>query len=119
MHIPTLRHIDDDQCRHFLSAVELVGQRWSAAILLALHRGDTRFSDVRASVIGISDRMLAVRLKELVGDGLVERTIIPTTPVQVRYGLTPRGADLLGSLQPLVQWGQRWNDQPAEAATAS
>ncbi len=108
----TFPHIDDEQCRHFLSAVDLVGQRWRPAILLALSRGATRFSEVRGSIAGISDRMLAVRLKELVADGLVERTIIPTTPVQVRYGLSERGVDLLGSLQPLVQWGHRWLEEP-------
>ncbi|PJJ73399.1 DNA-binding HxlR family transcriptional regulator [Diaminobutyricimonas aerilata] len=114
--IPAYQQIDDEQCRHFLSAVDLVGQRWSGAILLALARGATRFSDVRANVAGISDRMLAVRLKTLAADGLVERTIIPTTPVQVRYGLTESGAELLESLQPLTQWAHRWNPEPVVEA---
>lgn len=105
-------HIDDEQCRRFLSAVELVGERWTAAILLALSRGAVRFSEVRASVAGISDRMLAVRLRSLTDDGLVERSIIPTTPVQVRYALTERGAALLEALQPLVHFGRRFPDAP-------
>ena len=103
-----LEHIDDEQCRRFLSAVELVGKRWSSGILLALARGATRFSEILAMVDGLSDRLLAQRLRELEGSGLLERTVIPTTPVQVRYALTDRGADLLHSLQPLVGWGQRW-----------
>lgn len=103
-----LHHIDDALCRSFLASVELVGKRWSSGILLALARGATRFSEVLAVVDGLSDRLLAQRLKELEASGLLERTVIPTTPVQVRYALTERGEDLLRSLQPLVHWGQRW-----------
>ena len=103
-----LHHIDDDACRRFLSSVELVGKRWSSGILLALFRGSTRFSEVLGMVDGLSDRLLAQRLKELEGAGLVERTVIPSTPVQVRYALTQRGDELIRSLQPLAQWGHRW-----------
>lgn len=100
--------IDDDECRRASGVVELVGRRWSSAILFALARGATRFGEVLAAVAGLSDRMLAVRLKELERAGLVERTVEPTTPVSVRYGLTPRGRDLMAALQPLVRYGQRW-----------
>lgn len=103
-----LQHIDDDLCRSFLASVELVGKRWSSGILLALTRGATRFSEILAMVDGLSDRLLAQRLRELEASGLLERTVIPTTPVQVRYALTDRGRDLLQSLQPLVGWGLRW-----------
>ena len=103
-----LHHIDDAACRRFLSSVELVGKRWSSGILLALFRGAARFSEVLAVVDGLSDRLLAQRLKELEAAGLVERSVIATTPVQVRYALTDRGDDLIRSLQPLAQWGHRW-----------
>lgn len=100
--------IDDDQCRRATSVVELVGRRWSSAILLALARGAERFGEVLALVSGLSDRMLAVRLRELEHAGLVDRVVEPTTPVTIRYRLTARGRDLLASLQPLVRYGQRW-----------
>ena len=103
-----LHHINDDLCRSFFASVELVGKRWSSGILLALFRGATRFSEVLAVVDGLSDRLLAQRLKELEGAGLVERSVIPSTPVQVRYALTQRGDELIQSLQPLAQWGHRW-----------
>jgi DNA-binding HxlR family transcriptional regulator len=107
--IPRLHQIDDDLCRRYLaSSVELVGKRWSSAILLAISQGATRFSEITASVTGLSDRLLAQRAKELEQAGLVNREVIATTPVQVRYTLTERGRDLLESLQPLAQWGQRW-----------
>ena len=100
--------IDDDECQRATGIVELVGRRWSSAILLALARGAERFGEVLALVIGLSDRMLSVRLRELEQAGLVDRIVEPTTPVSIRYRLSVRGRDLLASLQPLVRYGQRW-----------
>ena len=57
------KQIDDEQCRLFHASVELIGRRWSSAILLALSRGAYRFSEIHASVPGLSDRMLAQRLR--------------------------------------------------------
>ncbi len=104
----TWQHIDDDQCRRFASSVELIGKRWSSGILLAVAQGATRFSEITATVTGLSDRLAAQRLKELERDLLIERHVIATTPVQVRYAITQRGQDLLDSLQPLVGWGQKY-----------
>ncbi len=104
--------IDDDECRRATAIVERVGRRWNSGILLALARGATRFSEIAASVDGLSDRMLAARLRELEQMGLVDRIVEPTTPVSVRYRLTVRGQDLLAALQPLVGYGQRWEPAP-------
>jgi DNA-binding HxlR family transcriptional regulator len=111
------KHIDDDQCRLFQDSVELIGRRWSSAILLAVARGARRFSEIHASVPGLSDRMLAQRLRELSAAELLARDVVPSTPVQVTYRLTPRGRELITALQPLVRWGLRWHgeDQQAEA----
>ncbi|MWB98206.1 transcriptional regulator [Agromyces sp. MMS17-SY077] len=98
-------HIDDEACRRFQSSVETVGRRWSSGILLALARGANRFSEIVAAVDGLSDRMAAVRLRELEAAALVIRTVVPTTPVQVRYALTPRGRSLMAAMTPLVRWG--------------
>jgi DNA-binding HxlR family transcriptional regulator len=100
-------HIDDVDCRSFQDALELVGRRWTGAILLAGVRGARRFGEYRALVAGISDRLLAQRLKELEADGLVVRTVIPSTPVQIRYALSSDGEELMSALQPLVDWGHR------------
>jgi DNA-binding HxlR family transcriptional regulator len=102
--------INDADCRLFQQSLELVGKRWSSAILLAIANGETRFGEIVASVPGLSDRLLSVRLKELEHAGLIERKVIASTPVQVRYGLTERGIDLISSLQPLVDYGHRWED---------
>ena len=104
----TWQHIDDAECLRFASSIELIGKRWSSGILLAIAQGATRFSEITATVTGLSDRLLAQRLKELERDLLIERQVIATTPVQVRYVATQRGQDLLNSLQPLVGWGQKY-----------
>jgi len=103
-----LRAINDAECRRFSSSIELVGKRWSSGIMLALERGAERFGEILTAVDGLSDRLLAQRLKELEAADLVVREVIPSTPVQVRYRLTARGSDLMSSLQPLVDWSHRW-----------
>ena len=108
LQLPVVHRIDDNECLRLLGSVELVGKRWSSAILLALARGAERFSDIPAVVPGLSDRMLAQRLKELETSGLLEREVIASTPVQVRFRLTASGHDLITSLQPLAAWGQKW-----------
>ena len=108
MYVRAKARISDQECRRFQSSLELVGKRWSSGILLAVAQGATRFTEIVAAVSGLSDRLLAQRVRELQAAGLLERQVIATTPVQVRYHLTDRGADLIRSLQPLVAWGERW-----------
>jgi DNA-binding HxlR family transcriptional regulator len=97
--------LDEAECRGFQKAIELVGRRWTGAILLALSRGAGRFGEILAMVEGLSDRLLSQRLKELEAERLVERTVVPTTPVQVRYALSDHGRELMIAMQPLVNWG--------------
>ncbi|MFC5501311.1 winged helix-turn-helix transcriptional regulator [Lysinimonas soli] len=99
--------IDDEVCRGFQRHLEVVGRRWNSAILLAGARGATRFTEYRAMIAGISDRLLTQRLTELQAEGLVERTVLPTTPVLVQYRLTPMGRDLMRLLQPLVAFDRQ------------
>jgi DNA-binding HxlR family transcriptional regulator len=103
--------INEDECRRFQVAAELAGKKWTASILMAAARGAKRFSEYRSIVLGVSDRLLSVRLRELEREQLLVRTVIATTPVQVRYSLTPRGMELIQGLQPLVHWGNRWGDE--------
>jgi DNA-binding HxlR family transcriptional regulator len=97
--------IDDDLCRGFQQHLEIVGRRWTSAILLAGMRGATRFSEYRAMIDGISDRLLIQRLKELETEGFMRRTVLPTTPVTIRYELTDKARELMRILQPLALWG--------------
>jgi DNA-binding HxlR family transcriptional regulator len=95
-------------CPHFHAAIELVGKRWSGAILAALTDGPCRFGELTDGVPGMSDRLLSQRLRELEGEGLVERTVEAGAPVRVSYSLTEKGADLSPALGELGAWGRRW-----------
>jgi DNA-binding HxlR family transcriptional regulator len=100
-------------CNAVQHAADLVGQRWAAAILNAARHGARRFTEYRAAVTGISDKVLAQRLRDLEAQGLIERTVIPSTPVQVRYALTPDGDELLTLLLPIVAWVHRRTFRPS------
>ncbi|SFJ28979.1 DNA-binding transcriptional regulator, HxlR family [Amycolatopsis sacchari] len=104
--VPAFEHIDDERCRGFQDAVELVGRKWTGGILLAGVRGAQRFVEYRAMVAGISDRLLAQRLRELEAEELIERVVVPTTPVLVTYHPTERARSLMSALQPLVRWSE-------------
>ena len=101
-------------CPHFHHAIELIGARWSGAIIRALLSGVTRFSDLTAAIPGLSDRMLSERLKELEAEGVVERCVTPSTPVRVDYRLTEKGRDLAGVVESISVWSDVWL-QPAKA----
>ena len=97
-------HIDEAACRQFQSSLEFAGRKWNGAILLAGVRGARRFSEYRAAVTGISDRLLASRLRELESEGLIERHVRPTTPVSISYSPSAAGLELIELLQPLLDW---------------
>src|SRR5256885_8082090 len=78
-------------CSRFHYAMELIGRRWSGAIISVLLRGPQCFNEMLAAVPGLSDRLLTERLRELEAEGLVERTVLPGPPVRVSYELTESG----------------------------
>src|SRR5437867_1651716 len=81
-------------CPRFHHAVELIGRRWSGAILNAMLPGSQCFNELLATVPGLSDRLLTERLRELEVEGLVRRSVIPGPPVRVSYEMTEAGKDL-------------------------
>ena len=95
-------------CSLYHRAVELIGKRWTGAILLVLMDGPLRFSQVKALVPDLSDRLLSERMKELEARGIVERRVQEGSPVRVEYELTERGRDLRDALLQLKAWGDRW-----------
>ena len=96
-------------CPHFHAAIELIGKRWTGAIVSALTEGPLRFGELARAVPGLSDRLLSQRLRELEEEGLVEREVEAGTPVRVTYSLTEKGAALRPVMQELKQWARRWN----------
>jgi DNA-binding HxlR family transcriptional regulator len=97
-------------CARFHQAVELIGRRWSGAVIQLLLQGRSRYGELRASIPDISDRMLSERLRELEEAGIVIRTVVPETPVRVEYDLTEKGRALQPSLNAIGAWAERWVD---------
>jgi len=102
-------------CPRFHRAVELIGRRWSGAIVRAMLGGATRFGEICSAVPGLSDRLLSERLKELAAEGIVTRVVYPETPVRIEYQLTERGQSLAPALEAISGWADRWLAEDAEA----
>ncbi|MCL2418291.1 MAG: helix-turn-helix transcriptional regulator [Conexibacteraceae bacterium] len=95
-------------CPFYHEAIELVGRRWTGAILRVLMDGPMRFSEIGQAVPALSDRLLSERMKELEARGMVQRTVHPGPPVRVEYALSKMGRDLGPVLIQMQEWGQRW-----------
>jgi DNA-binding HxlR family transcriptional regulator len=95
-------------CGLYHRAVELVGKRWTGAILEVLLDGPLRFSEVRGLVPDLSDRLLSERLKELEAEGIVERRVDAGAPIRVDYALTEKGRALEPALSALKVWARDW-----------
>lgn len=95
-------------CPHFHAAIELIGKRWTGAIVCALTEGPLRFGELARAVPGLSDRLLSRRLRELEGEGLVERQVEGGSPVRVTYSLSEAGAELGPAIAELKAWARRW-----------
>lgn len=101
-------HQDTAVCQTSRDAIDFIGRRWMAVVLIGGYLGARRFSEYRRLCAGISDRLLTQRLRELEQRGLIERTVVPTTPVQITYAPTRDGEELVRALQPLVEWWATW-----------
>ena len=99
-------------CPRLHEAVELVGKRWTGAILYVLLESGRpmRFSEIAHAVPDLSDRLLSERMKELEKKGIVARHVTGTSPVRVEYELTERGRELDSALTELKHWADRWLD---------
>lgn len=100
-------------CPYYHQAVELIGKRWTGAIVGVLLHADRageglRFSEIAQTVPELSDRLLSERMKELEARGLVQRTVLPGPPVRVSYRLTEMGRELGPALGQLRSWARRW-----------
>jgi DNA-binding HxlR family transcriptional regulator len=104
-------------CPRFHRASELIGRRWTGAIIFVLLKVRCRFATLREAVPDITDRMLSDRLQELEAEGIVERTVIPDTPVRVEYALTRKGRALGAAVEAISAWADKWGD-PSTAAAA-
>jgi DNA-binding HxlR family transcriptional regulator len=99
-------------CTRFHRASELIGRRWTGAIIFLLLKQTCRFATLRDAIPDITDRMLSERLQELEQEGIVVRTVIPETPVRVEYALTKKGRALAEPIEAITGWAEKWMEAP-------
>ena len=95
-----------EDCRTIGSILARVGDKWTVLIVVLLGDGPKRFNEIKRMVGGISQRMLTFTLRGLERDGLVTRTVFPTTPQRVEYELTKLGSTLWEAVEPLSSWAR-------------
>ena len=103
--LPPNGHLESD-CRGVASILARVGDKWSVFVIMLLGDGPRRFNEIKRMVGGISQRMLTLTLRGLERDGLVTRTVFPTTPQRVDYELTKLGSSLWEAVEPLSSWAR-------------
>ena len=95
-------------CTLYHQAVELVGKRWTGAILIVLLDGPLRFSEIKHLVPDLSDRLLSERLKELEAEGIVQRCCGDGNAAKVEYALTSKGQALEPAVRALKSWAHSY-----------
>ena len=103
---------DRELCPRFHAAVELIGRRWTGAILYLLLQSPAGFAQLRDAIPGVTDRMLSERLRELETEGVLERSVLGDAPVRVRYALTPKGEALHAVMGGIARWSHDWLPAP-------
>lgn len=104
-----------ERCPAVREVLNRVGDKWSVQIVDLLGDGAMRFSDLRRSIEGISQRMLTLTLRGLERDGLVTRTVFPEIPPRVEYQLTRLGKTLLDPIKGLAQWAEEYRTSIQDA----
>lgn len=97
--------------------LDRVGDKWSTLLIFVLAERKHRFGELRRAISDISQRMLTQTLRELQEDGLVVRTVLPTTPPSTEYELTELGRSLVEPLTHLLRWAEANHQAIKEART--
>jgi len=96
--------IQSSDCQKISQVLARVGEKWSILIIMMLSGGPRRFTELKRSINGISQRMLTLCLRGLERDGLINRTVIAVMPPHVEYSLTPLGVSLTTPVIALGSW---------------
>ena len=107
----------DEMCPRYQAAVEVLGKRWTGLIIRTLLPRPRRFSEMTGAIVGLSDRLLSERLKELERCGILERRVYPDTPVRIEYVLTQKGSELQQVVEAIQRWADCW--QPSSESAVS
>lgn len=92
------------------SAMQIIGNKWTALILRDLFTGPKRFCELEKSVTGINPRTLSQRLDDLEAEGIINRRSYAEVPPRTEYSLTSKGSDLLPVLRQMAAWGTKHYD---------
>lgn len=105
---------EGELCDRFHETVELVGKRWTGAIIFMLLASPRRFADLRDGIPAVTDKMLSDRLRELEREGIVDRKVFAETPVRIEYSLAETGRALAKAFEALTEWADEWLALPSE-----
>ena len=108
-----------DFCPTYAQLMDLLSRRWMGLILRVLMSGPHRFNQIMAAVPGLSDPLLAQRLRELQARDLVKRSVLPASPIRVEYELTEAGRDLERAVRALSDWAAKWWGQEGSTSGRS
>jgi DNA-binding HxlR family transcriptional regulator len=103
---------EDCEVRQIL---DRIADKWSLLVIALLEKRKLRFTELKKSIEGISQRMLTTTLRHLERDGIIERTVYPVVPPRVEYALTPLGCTLHDTIRALVVWTERYQGEIAAA----
>lgn len=95
-------------CSRFHRAVELIGSRWTGAIIQTLLKGPVRYATIKSAIPDITDRMLSERLRSLETEDVLVRRVLPESPIRVEYELTSKGSSLEKALHEIGAWAEKW-----------
>nr|WP_152362838.1 helix-turn-helix domain-containing protein [Microlunatus speluncae] len=98
--------------------LDRIADKWSLLVIALLDGRTLRFTELKRTIDGVSQRMLTVTLRQLERDGLVKRTVHPVVPPRVDYELTPLGMSLHDTIQALVTWTETHQSEVAAARTS-
>jgi DNA-binding HxlR family transcriptional regulator len=104
-----------DQTSDVRQILDLIADKWTALVILALSRGTYRYSELHRTIGGVSQKMLTQTLRSLESSGLIDRKVYPTVPPMVEYSLTPLGETLVKPLKTLCNWASEHMDEVEKA----
>jgi DNA-binding HxlR family transcriptional regulator len=89
------------------ATANVMAGKWKVLIVWHLSFGSRRFAEIRDFLPGASEKVLTAQLHELQHDGVIERTVTPTVPPRVDYGLTDRGKELVTVMESMCAWSMK------------
>ncbi len=104
MTVPSSRPCVLDQNSDVRQVLDLIADKWTALVILALSRGTKRYGELHREIGGVSQKMLTQTLRSLENRGLIDRKVYPAVPPMVEYSLTALGETLVKPLKTLCDW---------------